>query len=155
MIRPGRRRRRRRRKKRERFRNSFGGRTCYEEFTLPRLSPLFHHLLLILLVLLLLLLLRHLVLVLVAAAQRAGNCAPPQDVVKPDGSLFPASIILVLDYPDSITRTPSLRVRTARIYMYLPHTYLVITIPAAVSASTAESLGELRPGVVVKNRKKY
>lgn len=85
-------------------------------------------------------------------SHRSGNCAPPQDVVKSDGSLFPASIILVLDYPDSITRTFASVLRTARlyiciyIYMYLPHTYLVIAIPAAVSAGTAESPGELCPG---------
>lgn len=73
----------------------------------------------------------------------AGNCAPLQDVVKPNGSLFPASIILVLDLSDSITRASAPVLRTyIRFASYIS---CVITIPVAVSASTAESQGELRP----------
>jgi len=124
------------------FRNPFDG-TCYEEFIL-----FFLHL--------------H----LSSSLRRLGNCAPPQDVVKSDGSLFPASIILVLDYPDSITRTFASVLRTAHGYIYI---YMCVCIYIYVFASyiscncySSRGIGEhcgvpgrSLPRAVVKNRKKY
>jgi len=112
------------------FRNPFGSGTCYEEFTLP-----------------------FALLARLRVFSFAGNCAPSQDVVKSDGSLFPASIILVLDYP-TLSRTPSLRFGLRiciymYIYMYLTpsRTYISCNYYSSrgISASTAESLGEVRP----------
>lgn len=88
----------------------------------------------------------------------AGNCAPPQDVIKPNSSLFPASIILVLDYPT-----------LSRGHLYVPMyeglceysiygtfaSYISCNYYSsrAVSVSTADSLGELCPGWLWKIEK--
>lgn len=117
-------------KKKERFRNSFGGGTCYEEFT--RLYPL-----------------HSLSLTMCRKLRAVAGCRKTWWL-----------LIFCIDHAcpglsDSITRTFPL-VRTIYIYsdfiyIYLPHTYLVITIPAA---STAESLGELCAGNGCEKQKK-